>query len=57
MRGNKMEKEYTNQESIISWITENLGSELMIPVSGKRVANGFDVCIQSYLLQREFDEK
>lgn len=52
-----MEKEYTNQESIISWITENLGSELMIPVSGKRVANGFDVCIQSYLLQREFNEK
>lgn len=52
-----MEKEYINQESIISWITENLGSELMIPVSGKRVANGFDVCIQNYLLQESEIER
>lgn len=45
-----MEMDYIKQESIISWITESLGSEIMIPVSGKRVANGFDVYIQSYLL-------
>lgn len=45
-----MEMDYIKQESIISWITESLGSEIMIPVSGKRLANGFDVYIQSYLL-------
>lgn len=45
-----MKKEYFKQESIISWITETLGSEIMVPVSGKYVADGFDVCIQSHLL-------
>lgn len=45
-----MQNEYINQDSIISWITEKLGSGIMIPVFGERVANGFDVCIQSLLL-------
>lgn len=52
-----MEQEYINQKAIISWITENLGSEVMVPVSGKRVANGFDIYIQSFLLPESAIEK
>lgn len=45
-----MDKKYIYQVSVRSWIENELGTEIMIPVFGQRLDNGYDIFIQSFLL-------
>lgn len=48
-----MNKDYIYQISIRNWIEKNLGTEIMIPVWGNRISDGYDICIQSLIFPLE----
>lgn len=52
-----MDREYVYQVKIREWIESSLGKDIMIPVAGNRVNNGYDIFVQSYLLPEEGIDK
>lgn len=45
-----MDKKYLYQVDIREWIENGLDAEIMVPVSGNRFNNEYDVYLQSFLL-------
>lgn len=48
-----MNKEYIYQIKVREWIEKSLGNDIMVPVAGNSLDNGYDIYIQSYLLPEE----
>ena len=45
-----MSKNYIFQIPIRNWIEKSLGNEIMVPVWGSKTSDGYDICIQSFIL-------
>jgi len=52
-----MKKDYIYQLSIRNWIEKSLGNEIMVPVWGNNISNGYDIYIQSLILPLEAIDK